>query len=176
MSVNISICSTSNTWIINYNNHTGCADIVKPTRHTDVPTDPQWSADRQPHSGHTDEPGVPDGHATGGHNSGRLQRSTGGSTAADEPTTAVHGDHTEYTGRTATGGVTDRYGATKMAFPFLPYSQSYQYNLPRMTSLSSTGGWMTSYMIVVLRLSPTSPNLSLKPNRLRLIGSKFEIN
>ena len=28
---------------------------------------------------------------------------------------------------------------------FLPYSQSYPYDLPRMTSLSSTGGWMISY-------------------------------
>ena len=27
----------------------------------------------------------------------------------------------------------------------LPYSQSYPHDLPRMTSLSSTGGWMTSY-------------------------------
>ena len=32
------------------------------------------------------------------------------------------------------------------------------------------------FQLVVFRLSPTSPNLSLKPNRFRLIGSKFEID
>ena len=34
---------------------------------------------------------------------------------------------------------------------FLPYSQSYQHHLPRMTSLSPTGGWMISYMTCFAR-------------------------
>ena len=46
--------------------------------------------------------------------------------------------------------------------PFLPYSQSYPHDLPRMTSLSSTGGWMTSYTTcfarkVIMTSQPNTP-------------------
>ena len=41
-----------------------------------------------------------------------------------------------------------------------------------ITEMSYAPDWL----VVVFRLSPTSPNLSLKPNRFRLIGSRFEID
>ena len=34
---------------------------------------------------------------------------------------------------------------------FFPYSQSYPHDLPRMTSLSPTGGWMISYTACFVR-------------------------
>ena len=56
----------------------------------------------------------------------------------------------------------------------LPYSQSYPHNLPRMTSLSSTGGWMTSYMTCFARkVIMTSQANTPKQYIARLDSSNF---
>ena len=58
--------------------------------------------------------------------------------------------------------------------PFLPYSQSYPHDLPRMTSLSPTGGWMISSTTWFARkVTMTSQANMPKRQRVRLDSSNF---
>ena len=75
----------------------------------------------------------------------------------------------------------DHYGCLMTAdtdTTILPYSQSFPHDLPRMTSLSSTGGWMTSYTTCFARkvIMTSQANTPKRQCRTRLDSSNFPTN